>query len=231
MTNNRAYEYIWIYMNILYIYYLDIFDTSSNSPPDFIQILDAPQGRHYFAFFWAEVGYEAQLYWLSLAKPRNKSRMRYPWNLIRGCGSPHVTPVFWGKIFGVKWEIFTFRGEKQKKAVESTASSATSGVLEGDVWEVSFPSWGMCYGRSNSSHFTIIGKMFICLLVVVEYSWHSLKMIFMTSQDGSSHFLGHWRTVAHIQPRYKASSSKALMDETSWIRNSLKERSLGITTR
>ena len=102
-------------MNILYIYYLDIFDTSSNSPPDFIQILDAPQGRHYFAFFWAEVGYEAQLYWLSLAKPRNKSRMRYPWNLIRGCGSPHVTPVFWGKIFGVKWEIFTFRGEKQKK--------------------------------------------------------------------------------------------------------------------
>lgn len=65
-----------------------------------------------------------------------------PWNLIRWCGSPHVTSVFWGKIFGVKWEIFTFRGEKQKKAVESTASSATSGVLEGDVWEVSFPSWG-----------------------------------------------------------------------------------------
>ena len=167
-------QYTW---NILFWY---LFDTSSNSPPDFIQILIAPQGGRYFTFFWA-ARYKAQLYWLSLAKPRNKKSHEVPLKpnyLIRCCGWPCFSHQFFeGKYLEEKREIFTFRGEKQKKAVESTTSSATSGVLEGDVWEVSFPSWGMCYGRSNSSHFTIIGKMFICLLVVVCSGWVWLILI------------------------------------------------------
>lgn len=170
MTNNRAYEYT---CNILFWYLWHFFQFTTWFHTDF----EAPQGGHYFAFFWA-AGYKAQLYRLSLAKPRNKSRMRYPWNLIRWCPFHLMSHQFFeGKYLEKKRGNLHLYGVKSKKTVESTASSATSGVLEGDVWEVSFPSWGMCYGRSNSSHFTIIGQMFICLFVVVCSGWVWLILI------------------------------------------------------
>lgn len=219
----RAYEYTWIY-------YFDIFDTS-NSPTDFIQILMLLRA--------ATTSYSSGLQATKL-------------NSTGGFALRNLeTKVAWGKPWETQFVVVGHRvfhtsflreniwRKKKKSSPLGVKSKKNCWIyrLVSYVWCFGrrclrgFLPWGMCCGRSNSSHFTIIGKMFICLLAVVEYSWHSLKMIFMTSQDGSSRFLGHWTTVAHIQPRYKASSSKALMDETSWIRNSLKERSLGITTR